>query len=577
VKTDTFRTLKKTGSLADVTMAVGLGVLLEILTGANPLIRDAGPYFEVILDEPVDLDRLPYERLCARPGYRYVKKGADGLAPSHGEVIDYDAERAKLLAAREARKSRRAGAKVDDGSEAGAAGSAVRPDWYLYQELNVLQAFGSHNALHAAVRSADPSALGSSVRRKLEAAASGADLAEVETEFSFTVSPVQGFNPLVGKGVNRPKPDGAPVASLSKRYADWFEEWLRYAGTPVVAHAAPVEDDIKFLVLVPAEMRLGNLRDALRPAFLAAAGRVWTSSLLDVCCSLEVARRLIEGSGLLEGDAEWELEGATPQDLVAGIQTAYFKSLGTGRAVSNLSFIAVPGWFPVSDAQAARDWMAIIEEHLGVVSRLREDRSEQYELISAYRDFLSGGDVSAFLSFAAAYGCFVLKEREARRRAGQPIAFVRRLTTVNVGKVVESMQKRYAPILDAEGFRNIARAVRLATVTEQFHKSRGNQLYEIHYGLLHELRRSAPFADRLTKVVSDFVASYNAENARMAERAADGRELPRRRPQVTTRDLEQFTQLVDEYGSEPVGYLLIAYASAREPREEAAGDEAESA
>lgn len=546
--------------MADSTAAAGLGVLLTTLTGDPPLLVDEGPRYALILDKPVDLETLPYKRLIANPGYLYVKRGGDPEAPREG-VLDYESEQSKAKAAREARKTARARAKLGELTESGTAGEEARADWYLFQELNVLQAYGSYNGLHAAVRRADPAVLGGSVKLKLEALAHGRGPDAVDTEFSYPVSPVQGFNPLVGKGVNRRKPDGAPVASLDKGYADWFEEWLRYAGTHVVANAAGVGDDIKFMALAPKRMRHDCIRRFVRPEFLSVAASVWTSSQLDVCLSLRVARRLVEGSGFLGRDAEWELSDYRPNDLISGIHTAYFKKLGAGRAVSNLAFIGLPGWFPVSDRKAAEDWLTIIDEHLGVVAYLREDRTEQYALIVLYRDFLSGGDVRSFLAFSASYATYLISAREG----GRP---VKAMTTTSLEKVVVNMEKAYAGILESEGFRNIARAMRRATVNEQFRKRSGDQTYQIHYGLFHELRRASGFKDRLVRVVSDFVGSYNAENARAEERAASsGRPVKRRRAQVTTGDIQEFVALVDQFDSETIGYLLIAYASAREPRE----------
>lgn len=567
-----FKVLKKTGSLADPTMAAGLASLLQALTDVEPFIRDIGPYYEVSVGNPVDIDKLPYERFLADPGYLYVKKAKEKTNPPNaGEVFDYEAEKAKAEAQREAKKAKKAKAKTGTDDEGGLASFDVRPDWYLYQQLNVLQAYGSYNGLHEAIRQADPARLASSVRAKLEALAEGRDPATVDTDFSFAVSPVQGFNPLVGKGVNRPKTDGPSVSSLDKSYADWFDEWLRYVGMAIVGMASPLGKDIKMLALSPSALSLTALRQEIRKEFLAAVGLAWTSSQIDISGALKVARRLVEGSGLLERNEEWVLKEFTPRDLISGIHTAYFKSLGTGKAVSNLSFIALPGWFPVRDAQSARDWLDIIGEHLGVVSFLREDRSEEYSLLRAYRDFLSGDDLTAFLDFASAYGIYVMRTRERGRR-------VRQLTTVNLGKVVEGMEKTrkvvegmegsFGSVLANEGFQNVARAMRRGTVGEQFHKAQGRQQYDIHYGLFHELRRSAGFKDRLLKAVADFVCAYNAENARMAERAASGKSGIRRRPQVTTKDIEEFAAIIDAYGAETIALLLAAYASAREPREE---------
>jgi hypothetical protein len=558
-----FKVLKKTGSLADATMAAGLGVLLQTLTDSVPFIRDAGPCLEVSLGQAVDLGRLPYERLLADPGYLYVKKAkTTGGAPLTGAVIDYEDEKSKAEAEREARKAKKVKAQVGTETEGGAADFDVRPDWRLYQQLNVLQAYGSYNGLHQAVREADPSRLALSVQAKLEAMAEGRDPATVETVFSYPASPVQGFNPLVGKGVNSPKADGARVRSLDENYTDWFDEWLRYAGTAAVATAAPIGKDIKMMAIAPAAITLKALRQEIREELLAAAGSAWTSSQIDITCALKVARRLVEGSGLLERPEEWTLKEFTPRDLIAGIHSAYFKSLGTGKAVSNLSFIALPGWFPVRDAQTAQDWLDIISEHLGAVSFLREDRSEEYALLRDYRDFLSGHSVRAFLDFASAYGIYVIRAREHRRRA-------RQLTTVNMGKVVQEMEGSFSFVLASEGFQNVARAMRRATVGEQFHKAQGRQQYDIHYGLFHELRRSSGSKDRLMKAVAGFVCVFNAENAKMSERAAPGgRGGIRRRAQVTTKDLEEFAAIVDSHGPETIALLLAAYASAREPREE---------
>ncbi len=566
---------KKTGSLADATMATGLGVLLRDLAGEDPRLRDAGPYYEVSLQRPIDLDTLPYENLGRQPGYKYVKKTPnDPAAPA--DALDYGREQAQAKAAREAKKAARAKAKLLDGAEGGLDTVQAAPDWYLFQELNVLQAFGSHNLLHTAIREAPPEVLAASVRAKLEAAARGEDLALVETEFCPKVRPVQGFNPLVGKGVSRLKPDKAPVNSLGEEYADWFEEWLRYAGAQQVANASAVGEDIKMMALVPADIHLSRITGQVREDFLAAAGRVWTSSQLDIHCVLNVAKSLVKASGLDEGIPGWIIGPYFPNNFIAGVYTAYFKSLGTGRALSNLSFIALPGWFPITDAASARSWIDIIDEHLRIVTFLREDRSEEYALIVAYRDFLSGGDAEAFLRFAASYATYVMRGRES----GRP---VRQLTTTNLVKVVTSMDNaansrpdsrpKLADLFESQGFRNIARAVRQATVTEQFHKSRGKQAYEIHYGLFHELRRVAGFRDQVLKTVSDLVGLYNAENARLAERSQGGRAPQRRRTQVTTADLEEFAGLLDRYPPEVVAYALIGYGSAREPREAEPGGE----
>jgi len=129
--------------------------------------------------------------------------------------------------------------------------------------------------------------------------------------------------------------------------------------------------------------------------------------------------------------------------------------------------------------------------------------------------------------------------------------------------------KKLLPIVQTPGFRNIARAIRQSTITLQYlaREQRRSQLpYEIRYGLAQELLRKAHHDEEFIKALAAFAQSYNAENARVAEK---GMEVWRR-ANITEEDLEQVVGLVDEYGAEVVAHLLVAFGYAREPREEAA-------
>ncbi len=132
-----------------------------------------------------------------------------------------------------------------------------------------------------------------------------------------------------------------------------------------------------------------------------------------------------------------------------------------------------------------------------------------------------------------------------------------------------------APILDNEGFRRIAAAIRRATVTEQYrneqalreHRRRDPE-YEIRYGLLQDLRRKAEPKEDFLTALADFIRLYDEESVRKAEQYAQaGRDLKYRRSRVTTRELEQVVRLFDRYSPPMVAMLLLAYATARESRD----------
>lgn len=127
-----------------------------------------------------------------------------------------------------------------------------------------------------------------------------------------------------------------------------------------------------------------------------------------------------------------------------------------------------------------------------------------------------------------------------------------------------SLNRKFKEIVEDPGFRAVAGAIRRSTVTEQYHKSKGNQVFEIEYGLFQDFKRKARFLDQFVGALSEFVNSYNAQNARREEQLKG--KGGRRRARLTVGDLDSVVKLIDEYDSESVAMLLIAYGSARDPR-----------
>lgn len=119
-------------------------------------------------------------------------------------------------------------------------------------------------------------------------------------------------------------------------------------------------------------------------------------------------------------------------------------------------------------------------------------------------------------------------------------------------------------IIENQGFRNIATAIRKATINAQIRKSiTGKSPFEIRYGLAQNWKRKAKFKRELIIELSSFVQEYNNENARHAEQNKETRK------NITTQDLEQVIELIenDKYGSELVCMLLLSFGYALEPKE----------
>ena len=129
-----------------------------------------------------------------------------------------------------------------------------------------------------------------------------------------------------------------------------------------------------------------------------------------------------------------------------------------------------------------------------------------------------------------------------------------------------SSNKPLSIILENHGFQNVSYAIRYSTVIPQSRKARQqDNLYDVRYGLGVEFKRKATVRDEFVNTLSDFMQSYNQENAQVLERTK-GQQMRR---DLRTSDVNEVVRLVDEYGSELIANLLVAYGYAREPREEA--------
>lgn len=120
----------------------------------------------------------------------------------------------------------------------------------------------------------------------------------------------------------------------------------------------------------------------------------------------------------------------------------------------------------------------------------------------------------------------------------------------------------FKEIVENEGFRRIAYAIRHSTVIPQYLKDREG-LYEIRYGLGNEFKRKSAYPKEFLVALSNFVHEYNRENAQKAESKGQ-----QRRKNVRESDLDEIVRLVDKFGSEVVGNLLVAYGYATEAKED---------
>ena len=368
------------------------------------------------------------------------------------------------------------------------------------------------------------------------------------------------YNPDSGKGQNKPKADGLSIGNV-KNF--WLSEWLKAIGFFEVALTKQLKGvkDRKTLVLAPREFTFEEHRHVM--ANFSDTMNVSESAIrFDVLAAIRYTQTLL--NHLIERTSRYARRFRPvnlKKHLVSGFHTVFYKDMGNAVATMNLSFIALPGWIDVQVPDDVPVYQALLDELEQLVRQFDEGHSDAVTLLQHLRDFVSGDDLKALFRFTNAFPAYLIGKRERNQ-------YARQFTTDFIERIVMNTEKPLTPILASEGFQNIAYAIRQATVTAQYRKKQKDNKYEIRYGLGQDLARKARYPQDFIVALGDFLHKYNAENARVMEI----RPAPYRRS-IQTSDIDQIVALIDEYGSETVANLLIAYGHARIPRDEAFNEE----
>lgn len=576
---------KSSQTFADNLAAFGLAFVLDMIVEGRAEVRleDAGSAFAVVVEPELRQEWVkaawfqagaPFLVTVDSKTKQKVLKGTSfavaDLPIGSEVVVDYADEKEQVNRFHEWRKSltkeeRKAWIK-------GMLNSPVtpHPDWDLFRAVNPasLQAYNGLVGEWWRGRGAFAEMLGIllEMTKQTPNDISGAEKAwemlckKNGWEVTRRVSTSQLFNPSQGKGTNAVK---AVWASPNNLKSFWLLEWLKLAGIRAAGFTRLIggskKKDRKTYVLSP--MRLGWMDHQIimgefRRRMVGSAGAIQ----LDVLAALRYTQCLIDHyEAARSQDLVAEFLGRRASDLVQGMQMAFYKDLGSAIATMNIASINLPGWVRPQNAEDFQTFKAALAEHELIVRLLDESRSDQYDLLKFYRDFLSGNDLWPFFRFATAYSSFLMHQYEKRQ-------FVRPFTTTTLEVLFmnsDDTHKRFSQIVLDPGFKNIAYAIRHSTVIPQGRKAKGNRPdVDIRYGLGQDLARKAAYPQDFLAAIAEFIHVYNAENAQLRE---SKRKVYRKN--VTTADIDALTCLVDEFGSKLVCNMLIAYGYAREPYE----------
>ncbi|MBP8972740.1 MAG: hypothetical protein KBH93_02600 [Anaerolineae bacterium] len=556
---------KASQTFADILIAFGLARIVDELLreqtkgGRNVLIQDKGPYYQLTCTPALERSTVEALRELSLLKVIVTVKNRDKLPadlPSY-LTVDYEQERERVSLFFAARKA---------GSNGSTLPERPHPHWDIFKAINApggpLIGYNSLALDWWAIRQAHSQVLlllldlYSDTPNDYETAENR--WKELDKQYGWGIKAQatcqQLYNPDQGKGQNRSKADALSIGNQS---ALWLAEWLKAVGFYEAALTRQMRGakDRKTFVVAPRELTFSE-NQAIMNRFVDKMQVSESPTRFDILAALRYASALLEYFTAEPGGLA-RLLGLqqVKKRVVAGFRTAFYKDLGNATATMNLAFVALPGWVEVHSREEVDLYIALLSELESFVRQFDESHSDAFTLLQHLRDFVSGDDLDAFFRFTNAFPAYLIGRREQNK-------YARQLTTEFIERLVMSTEKRLTRILESQGFQNIAYAIRQSTVTAQYRKKQGDRKYDVRYGLGQELARKARYPESFIAALSDFLHKYNAENAQVME----NRSGPYRRS-VKTTDIDEIAALIDEFGSETVANLLIAYGYAREPYE----------
>jgi hypothetical protein len=534
---------KTTGTHAYSLRAVGTADLLEEISDTQTIIKDMGTHFQIVCS----IDVSPEQWKCPEPGFIYIWGKDDkkkNITKPQGLILDYEEEQRKV---RTANKAKKGGSNTIN---------------QALQEQGIDQAEGVHREYKPAsiLASMRMSWIGdktifSWVMKSPEKALILAKDALANAGKTKAINPPkitlsQFFNPSSGKGVNRAKPDSTSPTNLDA--PDFFEEWMKIRGTFHAMLPYRNVDDFKLFVIEPAEIGPRAL-SSLRKKILDL--NLWGGIRLDIEATLRLAGELIIHSDVVQEDGQIRLRGRRPAEIIKGLRQAFFKSMGTAAALMNDAFLPLPAWFRIENRDDANAFLGIIREHIGdyenglrkqgCLGSLDEKHSGDVPVLQQYRKWLTTGDKFDLLEFFTKYALHIMERRGKKK-------WVKEFSTENL-TILFGRGHDMKDIVENAGFLSVARAIRNCTI---YAVSLGER--EPHFGLAQQWKQKIKGGSKeFVPVLCDFVQAQNWE----VEHRLKGKGHS-----IEKKDLDSVIGLIEKFGAELIGMLLLAYGYARAPR-----------
>ena len=383
------------------------------------------------------------------------------------------------------------------------------------------------------------------------------------------VNALQMLNPHQGKGVNSNKANGISKIQMK---TFWLSEYMKIIGcfNSMVVKNVKISNntwDTKIYVTNPLNFSLNNIT-AIQKRFRSTLSAN-ASLKLDISCILNYVICFIKNTEEMQGEDISELKNIYNNYIdkfISGFHLAYFKKLGTSEAISNLAFLELPLFVKITGIVDGSEWIEILTDHQSKLTRNSfPEAGLGLEVLQAYRQFITTNKLEYFLDALCLYSQFLMQELSKKKPFVYPFRtkFITKFFQLTKEYYMKTTNQSLLPIFETEGFSNISSAIRYSTISLQF-TPKANRLYEIRYGLAQDLKQKSAYRDELVEYLMCFITSYNQENAKLKEKK--GKDFITRST-IKQQDIIEIINLIDKYGCNIIGKLLIAYGYSLDRKE----------
>lgn len=537
---------KKYNTYSDIFLTVGLALLVEQVqqatyqSGKIQLV-DAGTHYCLQFETSLDLN-LVKEIQYTKPFPQIIKLEESGELPADG-VFDLTWQK-KI---RKAYKDYRFQRGVTDSEQIIEA--PPRPDSRVQvaMALAALQHNRKHNqilaagetikecygqflaALFEAFSQLHPDKIDSDVEETAELFYQA-----TKRKLPPQMSAIKIYLPTATFGANQLKSDGNDFKSQK---TDWLTLWLIAGGLFETA----IADSLKISERSYAQHLIGlapinisfahykSLISKLRQQFIpTSSGKARYN--IDLIIALERATIELKEKKAVEINC-------------GGLMGVQFVPKGQSYGIRQFFNLARPAWLAETKFAPA-EWQNLLKQHSMVVATVASEPGNEL-LLANYENFMSSSNLQQFWRFQIEYAGYLSRISETR---------ISNLFNKQ-GLDLMAQEPMISQIVKDSSFLRIARAINNSTVyAGKVQTKNGMQQldWERNYGLAQRLGSQIGSKVNFAIELANFLTSYEAENLKLRDRGIQ-------RVWPTKKDLDRLIELIDEFNSNIVGSLLLAY------------------